>query len=106
MQGHPLVLAAAVAAALGLYFLPAVIADRRHRGDLLTLALFNAVVGWTGVGWLIALVWAFQRNPPKDLAAQIGKRRRYLWTLGFSQRLERHVEEREARIARNHPPEH
>lgn len=106
MQTHPLVLVAAVAAALGLYFLPALVADRRHRADLLTLALFNAVLGWTVVGWLLALVWSLQRNPPKDLAAKIGERRRSLRMLGFSQLLAHHVEEREARMARHQPPEH
>jgi hypothetical protein len=106
MQSHPLVLAVALAAALGLYFLPALIADRRHRRDLLTIALFNAVLGWTLVGWLLAFLWSLQRNPPKDLAARVGERRRYLRMLGFSELLARHVEEREARFAHHHPPEH
>ncbi|HTH62035.1 MAG TPA: superinfection immunity protein [Paraburkholderia sp.] len=105
MQSQPLVLAAALAAALGLYFLPALIADRRHRADLLTIALFNAVLGWTVVGWLLALAWSLQRNPPSDLAAQVGAQRRYLRMLGFSQRLTRRIEEREARLARRRPPE-
>lgn len=104
MQSHPLVLAVALAAALWLYFLPALIADRRHRADLLTIALFNAVVGWTIIGWLLALVWSLQRNPPKDLAAQIQQRQRLLHKLGFLQALTRHVEEREARVDRHEPP--
>lgn len=97
MLRHPLVLVAALAAALALYFLPALIADRRRRVDLLILALFNALLGWTGVGWLLALLWSLQRNPPKDLAAQVGEQRRRLHMLGFSQRLAHHVEERVAR---------
>lgn len=106
MQSHPLVLAVALAAALGLYFLPALIADRRHRADLLTIALFNAVLGWTLIGWVLALSWSLQHNPPKDLAVEIGRRRRLLQRLGFSQRLTHHVEEREARIAQREPPKH
>ena len=105
MQNHPLVLAVALAAVVAVYFLPSLIADRRHRTDLLILALFNAVLGWTVMGWLLALLWALQRNPPKDLAARIGERRRYLRMLGFSQRLAHRVEEREARLARHQPPE-
>jgi len=97
MQSHPLVLAAALAAAVGLYFLPALIAERRGRADLLTIALFNAVLGWTVIGWLLALGWSLQNNPPKDLAARIRERRRLLQRLGFTQALARHVEEREAR---------
>jgi len=104
MRSHPLVLAAALAAAVAVYFLPALIAERRRRADLLIVALFNAVLGWTVIGWLLALFWALQRNPPKDLAARIGERRRYLRMLGFSQRLARHVEEREAQLSRREPP--
>jgi len=106
MQSHPLVLVAALAAALGLYFLPALVADRRHRADLLTLALFNAVLGWTVVGWLVALGWSLQRNPPEDLAIQAVQKRRYRRMLGFSQLLAQHVEEREARSARQQQPRH
>ena len=97
MPGHPLAVAAALAAAVAIYFLPALIADRRHRTDLLTVALFNAVLGWTVVGWVLALYWAVQRNPPRDLAARIRERRRYSRMLGFSQQLKRRVEAREAR---------
>jgi len=104
MQSHPLVLAVVLAAALGLYFLPALIADRRHRADLLIIALFNALVGWTVIGWLLALVWSLQRNPPQDLAAQVQQRQRLLHKLGFLQALTRHAEEREARVARHEPP--
>lgn len=104
MQSHPLVLAVALATVLGLYFLPALIADRRHRNDLLTIALFNAVLGWTVIGWLLALVWSLQRNPPKDLAVQVGERQRLLQKLGFLQALAHRVEEREARLARHQPP--
>ena len=97
MTSHLLLLTAALAAATALYFLPALIADRRHRADLLTVALFNAVLGWTVVGWVLALYWAVQRNPPRDLASRVGERRRYLRMLRFSQQLERRVEAREAR---------
>lgn len=102
---HPLAVAAALAAVLAVYFLPALIADRRHRTDVLVLALFNALLGWTVIGWLLALFWAFQRNPPKDLAVQVGVRRRTLRMLGFTQLLARHVGEREARAAQHEPPE-
>jgi heme/copper-type cytochrome/quinol oxidase subunit 2 len=104
MPGHPLAVAAALAAAVAIYFLPALIADRRRRADLLTLALFNAVLGWTVIGWLLALVWSFQRNPPQDLAARVGEQRRNRRMLGFSRLLARHVESREARLARQQQP--
>ncbi|MGE8490749.1 MAG: superinfection immunity protein, partial [Paraburkholderia nemoris] len=47
MGGNVVVQAIAAVLALALYFLPAVVADRRKRHDVLTLALFNACLGWT-----------------------------------------------------------
>lgn len=55
MQTEVLVQIAGSVAAIALYFLPAVIADRRQRHDKLTIALFNALFAWTGIGWLMKL---------------------------------------------------
>lgn len=104
MPRHPVVLLATLAATLALYFLPALIADRRGRRDLLTIALFNAVLGWTVLGWLLALSWALQINPPNDLAAGINERRRHLRMLSFSRHLLNHVHERQTRGANHERP--
>ncbi|MCF2134291.1 superinfection immunity protein [Mycetohabitans sp. B7] len=45
-------------AVLLLYFAPSIVADRRKRPDTLMLALFNVCLGWTVLGWLLALQWA------------------------------------------------
>jgi hypothetical protein len=43
---------------LFLYFLPAIIAvDRRHEQGLAIFVL-NLLLGWTALGWILALVWA------------------------------------------------
>lgn len=39
-----------------LYFLPTVIA--RDKPDVLAIFLVNLFLGWTVIGWLVALVWA------------------------------------------------
>jgi heme/copper-type cytochrome/quinol oxidase subunit 2 len=41
-----------------LYFLPTFVAKSRHHrsGDAITL--LNLVLGWTVLGWLVALIWA------------------------------------------------
>ncbi|RFU44659.1 superinfection immunity protein [Paraburkholderia sp. DHOC27] len=83
--------------ALTLYFLPAIIADRRKRHDLLTLALFNACLGWTGFGWLGALYWAVQPNPPKDVAVEVEKTRRTVRMKTFSVMLVQRVQSRATR---------
>jgi hypothetical protein len=83
--------------ALAIYFLPAIIADHRHRHDILTLALFNACMGWTGVGWLLALYWAHLPNPPASLAGDVTAKRRFLRMAAFSSALMAHVDKRAAK---------
>lgn len=91
----------AVVIALALYFLPAILADRRKRVDVLTLALFNACMGWTVLGWLLALYWALQPNPPKDLAGEVVEKRKLVRMRAFSSALLLRVQRRDT--ARDHP---
>ncbi|PLZ00322.1 immunity protein [Burkholderia sp. WAC0059] len=91
----------ATLAAIVLYFLPALIADRRHRDDLLTLALFNAVLGWTGFGWLFALYWAYQPNPPARPPGEAGARGRMPVMSGFSRKLAQRAKKRDDRDGRD-----
>jgi len=45
-----------------LYFLPmAVASDRRHR-SFWGIAVVNFFLGWTFLGWVIALAWAANSN--------------------------------------------
>jgi len=39
-----------------LYFLPAIIA--RNKRDASGIFLVNLLFGWTGIGWIVALIWA------------------------------------------------
>jgi hypothetical protein len=84
----------AVVLALALYFLPAILADRRKRVDVLTLALFNACLGWTVLGWLLALYWALQPNPPKNLAGDVVEKRKLVSMRAFSSALMGRVQQR------------
>ena len=84
-------------AALGLYFLPSIIADRRKRYDMLTLALFNACMGWTVFGWMIAMYWAWQPNPPVNLEGEVVRSRRIISMRSFTKGLGERVRTRESR---------
>ncbi len=48
-------------AAVFVYFLPSFIA--RHRQSFAAIFLFNFFLGWTFVGWIIALFWACLAEP-------------------------------------------
>ncbi len=41
-----------------LYFIPSVVAFRRaHRSKVAILTL-NMLLGWSGIGWIVSLVWS------------------------------------------------
>jgi hypothetical protein len=44
------------------YFLPTIIALVRSKRDALSIFLLNFFLGWTLIGWIIALVWAFKTD--------------------------------------------
>jgi hypothetical protein len=100
MATHSVFEIVVLVAAVALYFLPSLIADRRKRHDLLIIAVFNAVIGWTVLGWLLALFWAFQPNPPKNLGTETKDRERRLGMGVFSRMLSDRVQARAARAAR------
>ncbi len=44
--------------ALLLYFLPVFVAEFRLHRNLVPIAIVNLFLGWTVVGWIVALAWA------------------------------------------------
>ena len=49
---------------LAFYFLPTIVAYNKEHQSWTALFFLNLFLGWTLVGWVIALVWAFVK-PPK-----------------------------------------
>lgn len=47
-----------------LYFLPSIIALARSKRDTVSILLLNLFLGWTAIGWVIALVWALKTDMP------------------------------------------
>ncbi|HWZ77769.1 MAG TPA: superinfection immunity protein [Candidatus Sulfotelmatobacter sp.] len=47
-----------------MYFLPAIIALARSKRDLLAIFLLNLFLGWSVIGWIVALVWAAKSDVP------------------------------------------
>ncbi|HUJ93993.1 MAG TPA: superinfection immunity protein [Terriglobales bacterium] len=49
---------------LGLYFLPSIIALARSKRDIAAIVLLNLFLGWTAIGWIVALIWAVKMDVP------------------------------------------
>ena len=50
-----------LAVGAGVYFLPTLIAHRKRNSQ--AIFVLNLFLGWTFLGWVIALVWACMRDP-------------------------------------------
>ena len=48
---------------LALYFAPAIIAAVRHTHNATGILLLNIFLGWTGIGWFVALLMAICSAP-------------------------------------------
>ena len=47
-----------------MYFLPSIIALARGKRDLLAIFLLNFFLGWSVIGWFVALIWAAKNDLP------------------------------------------
>lgn len=47
---------------VGLYFLPSIIASKRNHSNAASILVLNLFLGWTFLGWVAALIWAFSDN--------------------------------------------
>jgi len=44
------------------YFFPAVIAKSRKHRNRGAITALNLLLGWTGLGWIAALIWSLTAN--------------------------------------------
>ncbi|MHB8743160.1 MAG: superinfection immunity protein [Sulfuricaulis sp.] len=54
------------AASAAVYFLPAFIAFRRQHRNRVAILVVNMFLGLTGIGWIVALIWAFTADVEFD----------------------------------------
>jgi len=57
-----------------MYWLPTVVALVRQTPSAIGIAMLNFFLGWTGIGWLVALVWALAaQNRPHVIIIENGR---------------------------------
>jgi hypothetical protein len=47
-----------------MYFLPSIVAIARNKRDTTAILLLNIFLGWSVIGWIVALVWAVKTDVP------------------------------------------
>jgi len=67
LGGHPPL--ALVLGAVLVYFLPWLIAWGRGKSNTVAIFVLNLLLGWTLVGWVVALVWASTAETPAPAVA-------------------------------------
>lgn len=50
---------------IAIYFLPSIISRCRKHKNALAIEILNFFLGWTFIGWVVALIWAVA-NDKKD----------------------------------------
>jgi hypothetical protein len=50
-----------------IYFVPTIVAGRRQHNSWWAIALVNIALGWTLLGWFIAMVWSLTGNVRREL---------------------------------------
>jgi Na+/H+-dicarboxylate symporter len=56
-----------------MYWLPTIVAMVRHTPSALGIAALNFFLGWTVIGWLLALVWALAAHPQQVIIIENGR---------------------------------
>lgn len=44
--------------AIAFFLIPTLIAYRRNHPSKLAISLVNLLLGWSGIGWIVALIWS------------------------------------------------
>ena len=52
---------------LAAYFLPALIALVRNHRNKVAIFLTTILLGWTGIIWLVALIWSFTNSQQQQV---------------------------------------
>ncbi len=47
---------------LGIYFIPSIVAKTNNKKNTTAIVVLNLFLGWTLIGWIIALVWATTKD--------------------------------------------
>ena len=58
---------------IAIYFLPGIVASGAKHHQAAAIWILNLLLGWTILGWILALVWALTKPAPQVVLAPIEK---------------------------------
>ena len=59
---------------VAMYWLPTIMAIVRQVPSVFGIAVFNFLLGWTGIGWIFVLIWALAaHNRPHVVIIENGR---------------------------------
>jgi hypothetical protein len=64
-------------AGAALYFLPTIVAVAAHRTNVAAIAVINVLLGWSFIGWVVALVMALSRDAQPVQVVQVHQQMGY-----------------------------
>ena len=50
---------------IAVFLLPTIVATVKHKRNTTAILILSLLAGWTFIGWIIALVWAFSADKEK-----------------------------------------
>jgi len=50
---------------LALWLAPIIIASQRHHRQIGPIVVVTVLLGWTGIGWIVALAWSLSGGTPQ-----------------------------------------
>ena len=62
-----------ILAGIAIYFLPAIVANRRNAKHDISIFWMNFFFGWTVLGWLAILVWTVAETDPELIPEKLTK---------------------------------
>lgn len=68
----------------GMYFLPTIIAVLQHRNNVAAIAVINTLLGWSFIGWIVALVMALTKDAQPVQVVHVQQQMGYMPT-GYAQ---------------------
>lgn len=59
----PLAIIVLAVSSIVIYFCPSIVANSRQHPQKVSIFVLNVCLGWTVLGWVAALVWAYSKKP-------------------------------------------